>query len=95
MAVVTYQRRSCAPVVVVGFLDLEVLGVFVMISISLVFISNKIGRPYQAAMKRIQWEVSYQAAAGAGGRKRGKPRARMTIDETLVFRIQCSRLSTV
>jgi hypothetical protein len=80
---------------VVGFLDLEVLGVLVMISIAFLFISNKIGRPYRAAMKRIQQEVGYQAAAGAGGRKRGKPRARMTIDNTLVFHIQCSRLSTV
>jgi hypothetical protein len=80
---------------VVGLLDLEVLGVLVMISISFLFISNKIGRPYRAAMKRIQLEVSYQAAAGAGGRKRGKPRASMSIDKTLIFRIQCSRLSAV
>jgi hypothetical protein len=66
-----------------------------MISISLLFKSNKIGRPYRAAMKRIQQEVSYQAAAGAGSRKRGKPRARMSIDETLVLSIQSSRLSTL
>jgi hypothetical protein len=66
-----------------------------MISISLLFKSNKIDRPYRAAMKRIQPEVSYQAAAGAGGRKRGKPRPRMSIDEALVFRIQYSRLSAV